>query len=193
MPAYFLMCSSPSFAVAKFVTPYASLSSQNDSTILTRLFFLPRKEARGSVGDLGWLTTALPPAVAPPPTQPPSAPTPRQLHVTTTCHDHKEPCSSARLQLGAFSSPYYRCKQSSVWPTSAVDLIFHSQNVCKSGCWCVYLCTWSPSRASAVLCRVLGPCVAHAQSCKCCFFSVLFFSSTGCYMGLGLISWKALA
>lgn len=56
------MCFRPSlrFAVAKFVAPYASLSSQNDSIILTRLFFLPRKEARGSVGDLGWLTTALP-------------------------------------------------------------------------------------------------------------------------------------
>lgn len=64
------MCFSPSlcFAVAKFVRPSPSppppctnVWSQNDSIILTRLFFLPRREARGSVGDLDWLTTALPP------------------------------------------------------------------------------------------------------------------------------------
>lgn len=37
-----------------------NVRSQNDTIILTRLFFLPGKEARGSVGDLNWLTTARP-------------------------------------------------------------------------------------------------------------------------------------
>lgn len=41
--------------------PCANVRSQNDSIILTRLFFLSGSEARGSVGDLDWLTTALPP------------------------------------------------------------------------------------------------------------------------------------
>lgn len=49
---------------------------------------------------------------------------------------------------------------------------------------CVCVCMWSPSRASAVLCRPLSPCIAHAQSCMCvvCFCAILLF--------IGLLHWS---
>lgn len=105
--------------------------------------------------------------MAPPPTQPPSAPPPIQLHVTTTtCHDRKEACSRARLQLGASPTPPPRV----IGVNSLLSdhrLLWTSYFTVKM---CVCVCV-REARLSAVFCRALGP-----LHCACtlphvfCFF-----------------------
>lgn len=137
MPTYSLMCFSPSLclAVAKFVASYASLSSQNDSIILTRLFFPPRERSqrkcrwprpvnhRLTAGRLGHCHPRNHPL--------------HQLLASSTLLLHAMTASSpAPAYASNWVLPPHRCKQSSVWPSSGVDLIFHSPAVRVCVCPC---------------------------------------------------------
>ena len=114
-------------AVAKFVSHGPSVGSQNDSIILTRMFFPPwEREARGSVGDLDWLTTALPMVGWDPATNATTLlhtllPDPHQYYYMPCARvaplHCQPPSASSALSL-------QWCKQTVVWLSSGIELVF---------------------------------------------------------------------